>query len=558
MKRILLTSACAAMYMMTMAQYTHQVSAILSDEGEVKKQNVYDAEGRLIQRLCLSLHYGKTEYDCDSILTRTYEGDKMTQVLEKIFQESRIVTIEDKNSLTVEYHSKNGDAYVKTSEDITVYDDEHRPLNTVHNDYGWDGTLSEWNCETRTYTYEGNIETILYEDYYGSKKTIITHNDAGLNTSVVESKLTDQYTKTKEWVDVTKTTYEYDSHNNMTKRIRLDYWDYDYDINGYVANETTTVEVEATHTYDANGNLTQSVYNDERVASYNVTSEEGRSIVLQLKRGEEYENDRMVAYDLTMDHSCIRSYTNYSWRDGNWEPTQTKGWNFSNTLLTSQVAGAVQKVDFSFPLDYTGRLGMINMEFSPKMAMVMVQMPGDITWRGTYEDYIITPISALPAVSDGKTVVVPMADGTHLIEFEAGGIAYLIDDKGEKQYYVTLSDAVFEYDPLNNFITIKNWQPYTEPDAAAGPRMMGKGAAEGIVAGKYSIVFPNGVLSINGEKVDEIVTTVEVDESIDTGISTISHDRRNAKPDIYNLQGAKVKSPAKGQIVIIDGKKVMK
>lgn len=567
MKKHLLLTACAlfALPFAAMAQYTHQLSSIERDSYGQKVQMVYDAEGRLVQKMVLSHKYGgePDEMKLDSLLTRTYDGDKITQVYENITNDiswkKKIITIKDKNSIRVEQYMPNYDEpqqLFKERETIKTYDDTHRILTETFNRYNAGNELLSSYSYVITYTYDGNKVTMEKNRDNYLERNVYTNTDEGKLLVDEYYRFTDKYTGVEEWILETKKVYGYDDHGNSTGYSEHSYWEYDYYDRKYVNNETVT-ENFITNTYDANGNLVKTESKDLRV-TYEKPNTLTNVVTYETKGWSgEWSYSTCIAYDLDKDNNnCISNCTWYYWDSStnNWDVSRTIDWGFSKTLETNKVMGAVEDISVIFRTNYSSGDQEPDIVSHPKMALLFELQPGNAAGGGKSDYYNYTPISVLPAQSNGNVVVVPMFDGTNTVAFENNSVVYLLDNMGVKRYYATLTDATCEYDIFSNKLYIKGWKEYTEP--AAAPKHATRADGSGIVAdGDYTIVFPENVLTVNGTTLGETITVVNVDESIETGIQTVAAPQSTNA--LYNLQGQKITAPANGQIVIMNGKKVV-
>jgi len=549
--------ACAllALPFAAMAQKTHQLSSIDRQLDGQKVQMAYDAEGRLVHRLVLGTHYDwetETNYmSVDSILNRTYEGDKMTEVSENLNSslKKKVVTVIEPNSklVTIYQNRWDGAEVFKSEEDLTTYDDMHRVLSKVHSKYyngEYDGGTSI------TYTYEGNNVTEEATDYYGSKtRHYYTYSADGKILVDEYHKLSNEYTGTMEWVKVNRKEYTYDDHGNLTEDITYSYWKMNYSTDEYEPWDNVSTRI-ITNTYDATGNLIEKIDgNNREIHEYYGVS---HAIVYQYRYGEEDEwrKDSRVIYDIDPENNdCISNCTwyNVDYDTNDWKVDKSVDWGFSNTLETSKVAGAVESIGLTLRENYTTVEQIPDVVGYPKMALAFVYQPLDFMGRGRSDYYWYTPISVLPAKSDGTTVTIPMFDGTNTVTFEDNSIVYLLDNMGVKRYYATLTDATCEYDSDRNLLFISGWKEYTEPAESHEGKM---------AEGDYTIVFPENTLIVNGTTMGETITVVNVNESNPTAIKTVATPQ--STQNLYNLQGQQITTPAKGQIVIENGKKVLK
>lgn len=563
MKKHLLLTACAllALPFAAMAQKTHQLSSIDRQLDGQKVQMAYDAEGRLVQRLVIGKHYDwetETNYmSVDSILTRTYEGEKITEVSENLNSslKKKVVTVIEPNSkLVTIYQNRWSEAEVfKSEEELTTYDDMHRVLSVVHSNYyngEYDGGTSI------TYTYEGNNVTEEATDYYGSKtRHYYTYSADGKMLIDEYHKLSNEYTGIMEWVKVNRKEYTYDGHGNLTEDTTYSYWKMNYSTDEYEPWDNVNTRT-ITNAYDAAGNLIEKIDGNHReIHEYYGVS---HAIVYQYRYGEgEWENDSRVIYDIDPDNNdCISNCTwyNVDYDTNDWKVDKSVDWGFMNNLETSQVIGAVEDINVTIRQDHTTIEQKPDVVGHPKMALGFIYQPLDYMGRGKSDYYNYTPISVLPAKSEGTTVTIPMFDGTNTLSFENNSIVYLLDNMGVKRYYATLTDATCQYDSDRNLLFISGWKEYTEPAEA---KMHKAEAQEGKMAeGDYTIVFPENTLIVNGTTMGETITIVNVNESNPTAIKPVTTQQNTQ--GLYNIQGQKISTPAKGQIIIENGKKIVK
>lgn len=221
-------------------------------------------------------------------------------------------------------------------------------------------------------------------------------------------------------------------------------------------------------------------------------------------------------------------------------------------LSANQVLGAVNTFDEDLHTNYEES---VNWTYSNPLSATSYEYTFWGIDEKAFTTYNIVPLSVLPAQTTEEGVAISVGNAGDKVVLSNEGEIYLLDKGGKKRYSVSVSGINVSSE--GGKIVVTGWTPISFAASAKGVSK----APETIdlTTNEYDIYIPENVITINGKSLNEVYLPISLDENGATGIVEVKNDVKSTNTDgrLYNLQGIQVKTPEKGQIVIINGKKVV-
>lgn len=514
-------------------QYTHKMMVLGAPWGmeDLCMAILRDNEGRVVQKMTMRIDAGElSAHITDSVRTYNYEGNKMIEYLAvPSYDENDVLHMEPMNRTTTSYYKlanghrevveqawfEDGEYVGGRSREEYIFDEEGRKVNYKK----YFGTELDSDI---TYTYDENGGCLgrgLYEGY--DKYVGYTRYDTNGNLR-----------GRTEW----GTYYEY-FYDNQNHYQGYKYYDgYNFDDNTYRSvNDNNYFEIVETYADGSAKKMKRK--GDGQVRTF---SREG-NVETQKNTGNGTEVVITRTFD---DQGRIVAKTSTE--------KDFKASYIYSDLAANQVLGAVNTFDEDLHTNYQEQT---NWTYSnPLMATTF-----DYTFWGfnekAFTTYNIVPLSVLPAQTTEEGVAISLGGEGDQVVLSNDGEIYLLDKGGKKRYSVSVAGITVSSE--GGKIVVTGWTPVSPEASAKG--MHKAPETIDLSTNEYDIYIPEDVITINGKPLNEVYLPITLDDSEANGIVEVKYDNRNTTTDgrIYNLQGVQVKNPVHGQIVIINGKKVL-
>lgn len=527
-----------------LSKYTHKMMVLGAPWGiqDLCQAILRDSKGRLVQKMTMRLDLDELNmHIVDSVRTYTYEDNKM-------IEDMVLPSYDADDVLHMEPLGRKVTSYYKI-------DNGHREVT----ESGWiNGDGDGYNINSRVIDDFDNEGRRVAHKVYS-----VWNNEASLSTDL---------------------TYTYDdddeTHGCMTRGLN------DYD-SRYVSYDC----------YDNNGNLMQHYDSNSGYLYYYVFDSRNHYLGYRIYKGFDIETMEATSVDDSHRYAADEFYEDESVKKCHNLDGEVRTFTREGNVETETVKNSAGTVTATYTrtFDEQGRIvGKKKSDNTFDAAFIYSDIDADkvldgtdivnengarifgdiINWKSEkavygvackgmkygFEEaflttYNIVPISILPAETTSTGIAITVTNAGDQLSFDSNGEIYLVDKGGKKRFKVSFRDITVSSEGGKIFVE-GGWTSVISSLFSNGRGKAPEAEQIDLSTNEYDLYIPNGVISINNKPVEELYIPIGEEDNVADGVIDIKAPVNDGR--IYNLQGMPVKAPAKGQIVIINGKKVIR